>query len=435
MLLSQHAMPSRLFDALAGGGGGPEAIRKLVAAQLSKHLILLQQVFASGRHAAPRQAGQTRRGWDLLTEVQHHDRAAAEALIQYPSVGAWALRTVLVAQGAPAVTGAEPNQLSAVAAAAAIRARMPAEIEVPVAGGAVMLPSLGAVAATGPAAVIHIGSTGTYVLSAGKRVDIPGSPEQDAPGWQGLRRISAGSLDVPIDDLDPFRMPETDDLAPRLSVIEASRWNRDFQQAWLLLETDHPTVAAEVREIVSVIVPLKKPPDGQVSCSSPQASGAAALSEPPDPYSCAVTLAHEVQHQKLSALLDIVELARPDTGRRYYAPWRDDPRPLNGLLQGAYAHLGVSSFWRGHRRSADSAIRLRANAEFARWRTAAGRAVGALLASGQLTAAGSRFARGMECQLKAWCTEPVPAEAQSIADRAAEAHLARWQLVNGPIPH
>ena len=110
MLLPQHAMPSRLFDALAGGGGGPDAIHELVAAQLSKHLLLLQQVFAGGQHAAPRQAGQTRQGWELLTAVQHHDPAMAEALIQYPAVGAWALRTALVAKGAPAV--AAPSQIS-----------------------------------------------------------------------------------------------------------------------------------------------------------------------------------------------------------------------------------------------------------------------------------------------------------------------------------
>jgi hypothetical protein len=34
-----------------------------------------------------------------------------------------------------------------------------------------------------------------------------------------------------------------------------------------------------------------------------------------------------------------------------YAPWRSGPRPLNGLLQGAYAFLGVSGFWRQQRRS------------------------------------------------------------------------------------
>jgi hypothetical protein len=39
----------------------------------------------------------------------------------------------------------------------------------------------------------------------------------------------------------------------------------------------------------------------------------------------------------------------PDDGHRYYVPWRDDPRPISGLLQGAYAYLGVTGFWRTRR--------------------------------------------------------------------------------------
>ena len=68
------------------------------------------------------------------------------------------------------------------------------------------------------------------------------------------------------------------------------------------------------------------------------------MSRQPDKYTCAETLVHETQHLKLCALLDLVTLARPDDGRRYYAPWRPDPRPAGGLLQGAYAFLGVSGF-------------------------------------------------------------------------------------------
>lgn len=43
--------------------------------------------------------------------------------------------------------------------------------------------------------------------------------------------------------------------------------------------------------------------------------------------------------------------------RRYYAPWRDHPRPAVGLLQGAYAHVGVTEFWWRRRKSALSAAR------------------------------------------------------------------------------
>jgi HEXXH motif-containing protein len=46
----------------------------------------------------------------------------------------------------------------------------------------------------------------------------------------------------------------------------------------------------------------------------------------------------------------------PESGRRCYAPWREDLRPISGFLQGTYAFLGVSGFWR--RRSPPDGPRL-----------------------------------------------------------------------------
>ena len=37
----------------------------------------------------------------------------------------------------------------------------------------------------------------------------------------------------------------------------------------------------------------------------------------------------------------------PLTLHTVYVPWRDDPRPASGLLQGVYAHLGIARFRRG----------------------------------------------------------------------------------------
>jgi hypothetical protein len=34
-----------------------------------------------------------------------------------------------------------------------------------------------------------------------------------------------------------------------------------------------------------------------------------------------------------------------DAGSPTHHPWRKDPRPLEGLLQGIYAHLAISKFW------------------------------------------------------------------------------------------
>jgi uncharacterized protein len=129
-------------------------------------------------------------------------------------------------------------------------------------------------------------------------------------------------------------MPAVTGLAPRLSAREARDWQRAVHEGWYVLAAGHPARAAEVAAAVSVIVPLSRSPQGQLSSSSPEAFGAVAMSEPPDPDTCASTFTLEVQHLKLCAVLDFVSLTRPDDGRRYYAPWRTDPRPSPDCSRG-----------------------------------------------------------------------------------------------------
>ena len=155
------------------------------------------------------------------------------------------------------------------------------------------------------------------------------------------------------------------------------------------------------------------------------------MSRPADAVSCAETLAHETQHIKLGALLDFLPLTRSDDGRRYYAPWREDPRPLGGLLQGAYAYLGVSGFWRDQRRQAGYSEQ--GDALYARWRAAASIVVDIMLASEGLTRAGREFVTGMKGTLDAWQHERVNLDALASAERAARQHRSRWEAVNGPL--
>jgi HEXXH motif-containing protein len=192
-----------------------------------------------------------------------------------------------------------------------------------------------------------------------------------------------------------------------------------------------PASAAEVAAIVRVIVPYQPPKSGRTSVSSPQVFGTVAMSRQPDKYACAETLVHETQHLKLCAVLDLVTLTWPDDGHRYYAPWRPDPRPASGLLQGAYAFFGVSGFWREQRQSApEPEVRHRAHAEFARWRDGAATVSATLLSSGQLTSAGETFVETMAEALDEWRHEPVPGDALAIARRNSDRHLAQWQADN-----
>jgi HEXXH motif-containing protein len=423
-----------VFEALASGGGGPDAIRELAAQRYRKHVTLLRGVLAAAQSGSAVTERRARQAYDLLAAVEHRYPKTAERIILYPAVGAWALRVVQAYRSGASFSAADPGRLAAVAAAAAIRAGFAAEIEMAASGGIVTLPSLGTADVGGSTAVVRHTADGTEVFSADRRVVMPARPDRDARGWRGLRRFQAGSFDVLVDDLDPFRMPSSPDLSTRLSAAEADRMRAALKSGWLVLEEFHSTVAAEVVEAIRVVVPLINTRGGQKGSTSSATFGAIGLSEPPDPYWCAVTFAHEIQHLKLSALLESVPLTLPDNGQRFYAPWRDDPRPISGLLQGAYAFLGVTGFWRRQRQSADGSLRLRTDSEFARWREACGQVIGTLRSSGRLTGAGKDFVRGMAGTLDAWRDEPVAREALDRARREAARHVATWQVAHGPLP-
>ena len=434
MKVGTHALPRDLFDSLAAGGGGSGAMRALAEAQRSKRLLLLRGVVTEAEAAGVGQARLARHGYEVLTTAQRTDWLAVDAVLRYPAVGAWAVRTLRGLRDGSPMPGAEPARLCTVAAAAAARAGVAAEVELGTAHGTVVLPSLGTAMISTSAATVFISDGTATVRWAGGRIEIPGEPGRQARGWLPLRHIREGTLEVTVDDLDPFRMPAVPGLSSRLSAREMSSWKTSVQQGWRLITAHHPSVAEEFRAAVTVIVPLIRPPHGQVSSSSRETFGAIALSQPPDPYTCAVTFAHEIQHLKLSALLDLCTLTLPDDGRGYYAPWRPDPRPLSGLFQGTYAYLGVCAFWRRERQLTAATARARADAEYALWRAGVTRAIETLGSSGRLTSTGTDFVEGMARTVSSWKDDPVPRAARDFARDEAQRHMLRWERVNGPLP-
>jgi uncharacterized protein len=426
-----HRMPPDLLAAMAAGGGGQEAARILSATQRSKHALLLRGVVMVSAATGHAEAALAEHGYDLLGNVGRRDPGTVAALIRHPSVGAWAYRTVLGLGNGSVMNGATPGGLTAVAAAAAVRAGVPAEIEVPLTDGLLMLPSLGAATFSGDSqgglATVRVTPCRAEVTTSDCRVVIPADHRMASPGWRPLRPLLTAPIELLADDLDPFRMPAD----PRLALpADLGSWGPVFQQAWTLLDRHHPDVAADVAALITVIVPLAQPAEGQISSSSPETSGAIALSEPTDACTLACTLAHEVQHVKLSALQDMVQLMLDDDDRRFYAPWREDPRPASGLLQGAYAYLGVTGFWR-RQRQLDTGMD--AHTQFARWRAAAATATSTLRSSGLLAPAGQDFASAMAATLATWQDEPVPEPARQRAAEENTRHLARWESAHGSV--
>lgn len=430
------------FDALAAGGGGAGAVGELRAAQSLGSRLLVRGVATEARAVGHVHADLTGRSYETLAELERHAAHEVERVLTYPAVGAWARRTCRSLRRNAEPGGDDPAALGTLALAAAVRAGLPCEVELPRADGVITLPSLGRVTlpdgAGGRDEIVAVAvrpdRDGALLWAAGTSVRV--DPRRDGDGWQVLHRLPPPPGEgLVIDDLDPYRWPAHRDSvhrgpAPRLTPEQRRRWQECAGEAWRLLAAGHRTVAEEVEHGVRVLTPLRTPPRGQDSSSARDTFGTVALSEPRDGLGLAVTLAHEIQHAKLTALTEAVELTVPGYDRRFYAPWRDDPRPVYGLLQGAYAYLGVTEFWRRQCPFERGETAFRAEVEFARWRRGAHRVSDLLLGCGGLTEQGGRFVGRMRAVLEERLSEPVGAAAAAQARLEAERHLRAWRERN-----
>ncbi|MET9630491.1 HEXXH motif-containing putative peptide modification protein [Lentzea sp. NPDC006480] len=359
-------MRPEMFTELACGRGGAAAARFLLGARRSRTLLLLHAVAA---------------GDPAFAQLRKLPAAAVRPVLDHPRVGAWALRTAL--------TGTDAGELAAVLAAARVRAQVSGVVEVP-GGRPVVLPSVGTFhpAGDGPVRVVT-GEDGCHVSDGEVSCDLSGPP---TPHWKPLRRWRAEHdglrLTLAIDDL-PERLP---DHVVAASDLQERRWQRCLRTSWQLLVEHHRPVAEEIAATLSVLTPLSTTLPGHASVTFANALGCVAMSLPDDPRVMAVAFAHEVQHAKLSALLDLFPLVDRASRARLHVGWRPDPRPPVAVLHGAYAHLAVAAFWRHH---PDAVARV----EFVRWSSATRAAVGSLESSGALTDRGRAFVGHMRRRL------------------------------------
>jgi uncharacterized protein len=398
-----HGLTSSDFQALAAGLGGTGAVAQLIEAQRSLRRVLLGAVYQAGS-AAPAIPDQVkaalRAAWTVLTTIDAQQPGAFDAVAAHPYVRVWAVRCLeqLKTPSEPGLA-ATLGHLGAIAAVAALRAGAEASVAVPVMGGAVHLPTLGRLLAGDErdAAAVTVAGDVVTIVAGDRRWDLATSADDGGPaGWQPVRRLRAPGICVALEDTDPYRDCHQWRAAPRLADSEFARWQRCFEDAWQEIERDHPAYAPAIAAGLSVLMPLSAGPPGRdISASARHAFGAVAVALPDDPVTLALLLIHEFQHVKLGAVLDIYDLYDPADSRLFHAPWRDDPRPLEGLLQGTYAHLAVTDFWRARQDVTAGAEAEASGQRFAYWRDHTRDAIKTLTGSGSLTPLGERFVAGM----------------------------------------
>ena len=417
-MIGSHSVSARDFALLAAGGGDGDTIRALADGEFSRRLLLLQAV----RETAPGTSAVTQ-AFTLLNELQRKRPDVVRFVLTLPAVGIWAVACLRDGDAA------SYPYLNCLAATAALLADADTDIEVPVWDGAVFLPALGSMTLGTSAGSARLRSRGGQpaIVETGTGT----IPLAEGAGWRPVRQLNAEArglrLRVWLEDAGPFRGPEGVRLAAPLTEAQAASWERVLGPAWELLARRHRQQAAGIAAGLRVLTPMAAQKAGaSMSVTVADGFGALLLTPPADPRSLALTLLHEAQHSKLAALHHVLPLHTDDPRPRWYAPWRDDPRPLNGLLHGSYAHLGVAAFWQGALRDGDPD----AAEELAYWHNAVTEALGQLTASGQLTAAGARFATGMAAGLTRLDTRQAPRPAR---DRAAERGI--WDRMTWRMRH
>ncbi|GAA4603487.1 HEXXH motif-containing protein [Actinoplanes octamycinicus] len=431
---SRHRFDPGHFEILAAGGGDGQVVARFWASERSWRLtVLLTLVEVCS--AVPGVTGplpSLDTTLDLLSQAYRADPGVCEDVLSQPQVGVWAAWTLRRA-GEPRADRplwTDLGYLHALAVACAVRAGVPFELAVPIRHGVAVVPTVGAASFPGPAGHARASSDGKVLALDDGTVTVHATAED--PGWRDPVRVEveAGGLDLSVALLDhdayrDLRRPS----APRpLAPEETRRWRALLGDAWRLLVREQPERAAGIAASLRCLAPVpRQAPYRQLSASGAEAFGGVLLSEPDDATQLAVTLVHEAQHHKLGALLHLFTLVEADPAVRYYAPWRDDPRPLDGLLQGVYAFAGITDFWRVHREFAAGREAALAHFEFALWRRQTFGAVRVLADSGKLTPHGSRFVGRLRERVAGWQDEPVPVELAEAAEGMALDHHAGWR--------
>ncbi|MCY1138451.1 HEXXH motif domain-containing protein [Actinoplanes sp. Pm04-4] len=423
--------PDPMVRDVGSGFGSPESLARLAAGQRQKRRVLLRMLVNDA--AAVEGSG--------LAEAAEH---VTDDMLDHPHLGVWlvhCIRRIAHPSDDAMPLWADLGYLGWLRAAAFVTSGSAGRVDVVVRDGVVMLPGLGLARLALPGTHGHATLSGRFEFTMGDTrlvVRDPGSEGDER--WLPLRKLGATYSTlrtVHLDDLDPFRdfsdpytKAQLKAPPPRLTATQAATWKRAFAGALEILRRQYEDYSNGIDEVLRTVVPLTADPvSNGVSNTSLHAYGGVNMSAAGGPHQFALTLIHECQHAKLTALTDQAELQKPSTVKDLYAPWRDDPRPLSGLLQGIYAHIGVTDFWRIYRNDA-GAKSLMAEVEFARWRTQVRQALLVAAASPLLTEAGTTFVEAMGAAVQHWSGETVPAHLEALARESSAGHLVAWRVRN-----
>ncbi|MFG2625598.1 aKG-HExxH-type peptide beta-hydroxylase [Streptomyces sp. NPDC048473] len=455
-------LPDHMLRQLGRTEGDADTLRVLVRDQDTRRLLLLRALLDAAEAAPttvcpPRALDRVRQDWALLETAERADRAAVRTVLFHPLAGPWAQRCLR------GLTGTAPgpelladlDHLSALAATAAIRAGVAFTTRLTAHDGHLSLPTLGALrAVSGPVDIAFAeGELTVRETDGGPLLTVhtqrDGSAGSADPRWLPVLALPAvlpGIGPVPLDDVDPYRTEGSGlqrhglSAATHIDDHERKAWTESWSGVEPLLRIGGEHRLTEAAVLLRCLIPLGHPPgsgptgEGAAHCSGTrrEAFGAVLSSKPATPAYFASTLVHELQHTKLAALGALVPLHHEDTAPRHFAPWRSDPRPFDGLLQGAYSHIALADYWQRFALGAQRVThRDLAWAEHARCREQVGAVLPVLAGSAALTREGRVLVNEMITLYHRLDDCPPPTGHLARAQAYVATAKVIWQQRNG----
>jgi hypothetical protein len=130
--------------------------------------------------------------------------------------------------------------------------------------------------------------------------------------------------------------------------LEEQNWLKVLRQAYSILSTDAAALNL-ARSFGRLVAPVRSEAvDVHCSVSFSAKPGVLYMSWSPNPLIIAEGMVHEADHQfydEITRGLALWSAPLEAQSCKYLSPWRDDPRPLDGLLTGASAFTRVAELW------------------------------------------------------------------------------------------
>jgi HEXXH motif-containing protein len=391
---------------------------------------LLDQLRANpavvGKGVAPEEA------WRTLAEAEQRNAEAVADILMHPTVGVWLTRALHYTRPGRHTPWSELGYLHLVAAAAAVRCGVPHTVRVPVWHGIVSLPTVGRARIPG---AFPVGAVDVICASPNSRIQVnhavtvpfDGTSSAFTPAARHVITSRGVTLSAWIEDGDPYHAFSEPRPPTVLSESEHAEWFKLLAEAWDVLTLNHPAFARELAAGLRALGPIAPDLD-TVGASSPAAFGGIRLSAGDSATDFAEALVHEMQHSKLNAVLGLVKLTDDDHGKRYLAPWRDDPRPLVGVVHGVFAFTCGVEFWLAQEATEYEVEARRMAFSVAYRRVQIRRAIHTLTTSGHLTRPGEALVDAMSARLAVCEQAPVGATVSQTITTMVDDHQALWRL-------